>query len=56
MGNPIICLLQNFTGYVRYTQATISLDKQFLKPKEYAARAFECLHVQMFNIQLFVIF
>ena len=41
VGNPIICLLRNFTGYFRYTQATISLDKQFLKPKVYAARAFK---------------
>ena len=26
MGNPIICLLRNFTGYLRYTQASISLS------------------------------
>ena len=41
MGNPIICLLRNFTGYLRYTQASISLSKQFFKPKVYAARAFK---------------
>ena len=39
--NPIICLLWNFTGYFRYTQATILLNKQFLKPKVYAANAFK---------------
>ena len=26
MGNPIICLLRNFTGYLGYTQASISLS------------------------------
>ena len=26
VGNPIICLLRNFTGYLRYTQASISLS------------------------------
>ena len=39
--DPIICLLWNFTGYLRYTRATILLDKQFLKPKVYAASAFK---------------
>ena len=26
MGNPIVCLLRNFTGYLGYTQASISLS------------------------------
>ena len=41
MRNPIICLVRNFTGYLRYTQSSISLGKQFFKPKVYAARAFK---------------
>ena len=36
--NPIISLLWNFTDDFRYTQATISRNKQFLKSKVYAAR------------------
>ena len=36
--NPIISLLWNFTDDFKHTQATISLNKQVLKSKVYAAR------------------
>ena len=39
VGNSIICLLQNFTGYFKYPRATIPLAKQFLKLKVYTAHA-----------------
>ena len=58
VGNPIICLLRNFTGYFGCTKATVSLDKNFLKPKIYATRAFKvctCKLCVIFDYLLFTL-